>query len=82
MDSEKDIVKLDIHSYDKMKSESIKARIIADRLFETCMLSSNKSSLLFNESDLARLLEFMYPQRYANKVKELNECSDKDNNSP
>lgn len=66
-----DMVSLDIKTYDKMKSSSVKANLVIDRLFGLATLTKDNSQLVFSSDDVSSLLLLAYPERYCNKVDSL-----------
>lgn len=70
----KDVVVLDLKTYNTQKNAAVKANLVIDRLFELAKLSEESCSLTFNNNaELTDLLELAYPERFKNRVKELKE---------
>lgn len=78
MSDEKDKVVLDIHTYDQLKNQAVKASLVIDRLFESAELNKAGTELVFNKSsELGSLLQFAFWNRYNNKLDALREARQK-----
>ncbi len=78
MSDEKDKVVLDIHTYDQLKNQAVKASLVIDRLFEFAELNKAGTELVFNKSnELTALLQIAFWSRYNNKLDALREARQK-----
>lgn len=78
MSDEKDKVVLDIHTYDQLKNQAVKASLVIDRLFEFAELNKAGTELVFNKNnELNSLLQLAFWSRYNNKFDALREARQK-----